>query len=122
MPIIDLVSKRVIKHCYYVQGNPNNPKIYQDCIREAIKDKDLILFHSGQDNEYTNNTIKALFKNNNIFQSLCDETQSYQNGLVEGFFSQVSNRLSLRKLLDKQLSHQQLKDKVNEFIINYNKK
>jgi transposase InsO family protein len=95
---------------------------YLKLIEKNIKGKHLIIWHSDNGDEYTDEKTKILFNKYKVQQSFTDKESSFQNGTVEGFFSQLSRHIYLRKLLDSNTTNDKIKKLATEFIALYNKR
>ncbi|GHU47367.1 hypothetical protein FACS1894218_1640 [Bacilli bacterium] len=82
--IIDIATRKVIDYCFTINGNDNIPE-YLKLMGKSIKDKHVIIFHSDNGVEYTDERTKTLFSKHKVQQSFTDKNSSYQNGTVEGF-------------------------------------
>jgi hypothetical protein len=73
--IIDICTKKIINYCY-LSFKQNNFPVYTECTRNAVKNKNLLIFQSDNGIEYVDEQFKKIFVNNNVVQSFADKERS----------------------------------------------
>uniref|UniRef100_UPI0034DE804E IS3 family transposase n=1 Tax=Candidatus Thiodubiliella endoseptemdiera TaxID=2738886 RepID=UPI0034DE804E len=91
--VIDLYSRKVAG---WSMGKNNDTALVIDALSMAIKNKprqQQVLLHSDQGSTYRAYEYLALFKANNITQSMSRKGECYDNAVAESFFNTLKTEL-----------------------------
>jgi len=117
--VIDLYSRRVVG---WSMGKNNDTKLVLDALTMAIKNKQKqqkVLLHSDQGSTYRAYEYLALFKPNNITQSMSRKGECYDNAVAESFFNTIKTELASQQTYQ---TREQAKNSIFEYIeVFYNK-
>ncbi len=118
--VMDLYSRRVIG---WSMNNRIDKELTQGALEMAFANRNpskVIMHHSDQGKEYTNNDYQDLLKERNMIVSMSRKANCYDNAVVESFFKTIKAELARKT---KFRTQDEAKSAIFEYIeIFYNRK
>lgn len=114
--ILDLYDRSIVS---YVLSNRNNNQLVFDTFNKAIEENPGAhpIFHSDRGFQYTSKTFKMKLDENGMIQSMSRVGKCIDNGPMEGFWGILKSEMFYGIYFD---DEQALKNKIEEYIFNYN--
>ena len=118
--VMDLYSRRIIG---WSMNTQIDKELTQDALQMALTNREpkaVVIHHSDQGKEYTNNDYQALLRQQNMVVSMSRKANCHDNAVVESFFKTIKTELA-RKIKFK--TPQEAKSAIFEYIeVFYNRK
>ncbi len=92
--VMDLYSRKIIG---WSMNNRIDKELTQDALEMAFTNRNpstVIMHHSDQGQEYTNNDYQSLLKDHNMLVSMSRKANCYDNAVVESFFKTIKAELA----------------------------
>ncbi len=118
--VMDLYSRKIIG---WSMSNRIDKELTQDALEMAFINRNpttVVMHHSDQGKEYTNNDYQDLLKERNMLVSMSRKANCYDNAVVESFFKTIKAELARKTKFKTQ---DEAKSAIFEYIeIFYNRK
>jgi len=118
--VMDLYSRRIIG---WSMDNKIDKELTQNALQMALNHRQpskIVMHHSDQGKEYTNNDYQAMLKEQNMIVSMSRKANCHDNAVVESFFKTIKVELSRKTKFKTQ---DQARSAIFEYIeVFYNRK